>query len=37
MCPDAGPGLPEIGDTGAWSVSLSLVLRNPALSTGVAR
>ena len=37
MCPDTGPGLLEIGDPGAWSVSLSLVLLNPALSTGVAR
>ena len=37
MCPDAGPSLPETGDPGGWSVSLSLVLRNSALSTGVAR
>ena len=37
ICPDAGPCLPEIEDPGAWSVSLSLVLPNPALSTGVAR
>lgn len=37
MCPETGPCLPEIGETGGWSVSLSPVQPSPASYIGVAR
>ena len=37
MCPETGPCLPEIGEAGGWSVSLSPVQPSPAPYIGVAR